>query len=207
MKPPRGMALHEALNYKDWDRANSIVDERLASPDADRPLDETFGGKLPIHLACEHGAPASLVGKLIAAHPACVVQPAEETGKLPLHFAVGEGPECPLATVQLLLAALRDLPGDADSDSCMVDATGRTPLHAAVRTGAGGRRLVHPEVFDLLLGYAPGAAAAADSKGLLPLVRTRLQAAAAMFARNVSVSVGVFNRREREVHMTWPHGL
>ena len=27
---------------------------------------EVFGGKLPIHLACEHGAPAALLAKLIA---------------------------------------------------------------------------------------------------------------------------------------------
>eukprot|EP01050_Picozoa_sp_SAG11_P023368 SAG11_NODE_4675_length_1811_cov_2.134930_2_plen_142_part_00 len=141
------MALHEALSYKDWDRASTIVDERLAIPDAARPLDETFGGKLPIHLACEHGAPAALVAKLLQAHTASVTQPAEESGKLPLHFAVGEGSECPLATVQVLLTALRagsPAGADADAGQSAVDAAGAAPGGADVgkRRPAGPPRRV-----------------------------------------------------------------
>ena len=163
------MSLHEALSYKDWARAQTIVEERLAGAGA-AGADELFEGKLPIHLACEHGAPAALLGRLIEANPRCVGAPVEACGRFPLHFAVGEGAECPARSVALLLEAVEGSVEPGAMFFCNTpDAAGRTPLHLAVRAGRAGALLCGADVFELLLARAPAAARLADGKGCLPL--------------------------------------
>jgi ankyrin repeat protein len=157
---PFNMALHEALSYSDWERALHVIQDRLANPDADVPgLDEVFGGKLALHVACENGAPVTVVEKLMAAVPDSTSVPAEPCGRLPLHFAVGAGVAAPTECVELLLKEFGSQGGLA------VDENGRTPLHLACTNA----ELCLPEAFDLLLTYAPAATAAVDRRGCTPL--------------------------------------
>jgi ankyrin repeat protein len=154
------MALHEALSYGDWERALRIIEDRLANTHSEVPgLDEVFGGKLPLHVACENGAPATIVTKLMEAVPDSASVPAEPCGRLPLHFAVGVGAAAPVESVELLLKAFGCESGLA------VDENGRTPLHMA----CANADLCLPEAFDLLLTYAPAATTAVDRRGCTPL--------------------------------------
>ena len=101
------MALHEALSYKDWERALTVIDDRVANPggsDGETPgLDEIFGGKPALHVACEFGAPANVVSKLVVNMEGVCSMPDEESAWLPLHFAVGTGPAMPTDSVEILL--------------------------------------------------------------------------------------------------------
>ena len=154
------MALHEALSYSDWERALHVIEDRESNAEGDVPgLDEVFGGKLALHVACEHGAPAAIVRRLMAGVPDSASVPAEPCGRLPLHFAVGAGNAAPVESVELLLKAFGSQGGLA------VDENGRTPLHMAC-TNAD---LCLPEAFDFLLTCAPAAAAAIDRRGCTPL--------------------------------------
>ena len=157
------MALHEALSYKDWERAMTVIDDRIAHPggsDGETPgLDEVFGGKPALHVACEFGAPKNIVAKLVANMEDVCSTPAEDSNWLPLHFAVGTGPPMPTDSVEILLKDSGVTAGMAVNDM------GRTPLHLA----STKPELCLPETYDLLLAYAPAAVNEADSKGCLPL--------------------------------------
>lgn len=154
------MALHEALSYGDWERAMHVIDDRLENSNEDVPgLDEVFGGKTALHLACETGAPSTIVSKLMTAVPTSSRICAEPCGRLPLHFAVGAGTAAPLDAIEILLQ-------DHGSEGGLaVDSSERTPLHLACTNA----ELCLPEAFDLLLSYAPAAATAVDRRGCTPL--------------------------------------
>lgn len=133
-----------------WDLAHAMLaacPEAAALPDA--------RGWLPLHLAVEGGAPASLLAALLEAHPAAVGCAAAEEGT-PLHAAVRRGVSAEI--VSLLLQAC---PGAA----AVPDATGQLPLHAALARRDG----VDDQVTLMLAVAHPAAAAAPDAKGRTPL--------------------------------------
>mmetsp|Transcript_14770 Transcript_14770/g.21096 ORF Transcript_14770/g.21096 Transcript_14770/m.21096 type:complete len:431 (+) Transcript_14770:208-1500(+) len=108
---------------------------------------------LPLHQACENGAPSEVVKALLEAYP-YAVQMKDSGGDLPLHLACRER-----ASKAVLLTLL-----EADPKASKVaDDEGRLPLHLACRQGAD------VEVIDQMLIYYHRASRIQDSYFLLPL--------------------------------------
>lgn len=149
------MALHEALTYKDWDRADMLITDRIARGDL---LNEIFLGQLPLHVAVAKGAPTHLVERLLASYPEGA-ETAGENGRLPLHDAAASGGNA-IAIFDMLLTAFPD-------SARAVDASGRSAMHFAV-SGALETQS-SPEIIALLHSHNPDAAMMADEKGCLPL--------------------------------------
>jgi ankyrin repeat protein len=191
------MALHEALHYRDWERAGIVLNGTNAS--------ESFMGRLPLHIAAERGAEPALVQRLLALFPEGAHIPDEtHAGQTALHIAAGAN--APLAVIELLLAGganraaedwratvawedgrwrLRLAPRGrgSPSDGCGYGAgqlsegcqTATRPIAAVDAKGcsalhaAAGCREVALAVVQLLLNADPGAARRPDASGALPL--------------------------------------
>lgn len=114
-------------------------------------------GRLPLHVAVDHDAPAVVVQALISAYP--------EGSKLvgssnmnPLHITVSSQ-HASVHTVRVLLEL--GYPEQLE----MQDIDGDTPLHAACRAGAP------IEVIEVLLRAYPQAVHVLDNEGLPPIFR------------------------------------
>mmetsp|Transcript_45258 Transcript_45258/g.94934 ORF Transcript_45258/g.94934 Transcript_45258/m.94934 type:complete len:595 (-) Transcript_45258:246-2030(-) len=116
-------------------------------------------GRTPLHVACDHDAPAPLVQALLSAWP----EGAERVGTShmnPLHITCSS-PHASLDVVRVLLAGCRDplaITGAKDVD-------GDTPLHAACRCAAP------MDVLVTLLHANPITVTWKDYEGLNPLMR------------------------------------
>lgn len=114
-------------------------------------------GRSPLHVACDHDAPAVVVQALLQAYP--------EASRLvgtsnmnPLHITCSSQ-HASVQVVQVLLE------GGLEIQSSMRDVDGDTPLHAACRCGAP------IEVLEVLLLANPSAVHERDYEGLTPLLR------------------------------------
>jgi ankyrin repeat protein len=116
-------------------------------------------GRTPLHVACDHDAPAAIVQALLAAWP----EGAERVGTSymnPLHITCSSA-HASIDVVRVLLTGCRDplrITGAKDVD-------GDTPLHAACRIGAP------MEVLITLLHANPVTVLWNDYEGLNPLMR------------------------------------
>ena len=116
-------------------------------------------GRTPLHVACDHDAPAALVQALLAAWP----EGAERVGTSymnPLHITCSSA-HASIDVVRVLLTGCRDslrITGAKDVD-------GDTPLHAACRCGAP------MDVLITLLQANPVTVLWRDYEGLNPLMR------------------------------------
>ncbi|KAL3822441.1 hypothetical protein ACHAXA_007448 [Cyclostephanos tholiformis] len=116
-------------------------------------------GRTPLHVACDHDAPAPLVKALLSAWP----EGAERIGTSqmnPLHITCSS-PNASVDVVRILLAGCRDpsmITGAKDVD-------GDTPLHAACRFAAPNN------VLETLLQANPTTVTWKDYEGLNPLTR------------------------------------
>jgi hypothetical protein len=162
------MALHDALGYKDWDRAALIVAERLTSgPCDDRPqMDEVFMGSAPLHCAAQHGAPAELVQVLLQLHPEGASMATDDKyQRLPLHWAVAGEPGCgpgvyaswSLYTLTVIVPVVQRGGGQV--------AGARALLTMFSGVGWGG----YTDAVALILGAHTEATAALDARGQTPL--------------------------------------
>lgn len=114
-------------------------------------------GRTPLHVACDHDAPAVVVEALLAAYP-------EASGMVgtsnmnPLHITCSSQH----ASVHVVRVLLQ---GGLGGESSMRDVDGDTPLHAACRCDAP------IEVLSELIKENPGAVCERDYEGLTPLLR------------------------------------
>lgn len=116
-------------------------------------------GRTPLHVACDHDAPAVVIQALMKAYPEASLQ-VGTSNMNPLHITCSSHHASP-QVVQVLL----ETSGLGKQMASMRDVDGDTPLHAACRCGAP------IEVLHLLLRTHPDAVNERDYEGLTPLLR------------------------------------
>jgi ankyrin repeat protein len=114
-------------------------------------------GRTPLHVACDHDAPAVVVEALLKAYPEASLM-VGTSDMNPLHITCSSQ-HASVHVVRVLLE------GGHDLQSIMRDVDGDTPLHAACRCGAP------IEVLEVLLHANPLAVHERDYEGLTPLLR------------------------------------
>jgi ankyrin repeat protein len=114
-------------------------------------------GRTPLHVACDHDAPAVVVEALLKAYPEASLM-VGTSDMNPLHITCSSQ-HASVHVVRVLLE------GGHDLQSNMRDVDGDTPLHAACRCGAP------IEVLEVLLRANPSAVHPRDYEGLTPLLR------------------------------------
>ncbi|GKY99362.1 hypothetical protein MPSEU_000891000 [Mayamaea pseudoterrestris] len=114
-------------------------------------------GRTPLHMACEHDAPAVVIQSLLKAHPDASIKTGS-SNMTPLHITCSSS-DASVHVIRVLLelgstgqCGLQDLDGD-------------TPLHTACRCGAS------LDVLEVLVQAYPGAVHQRDYEGLTPLLR------------------------------------
>jgi len=116
-------------------------------------------GRTPLHVACDHDAPAFVVKALLQANPSAVTM-VGTSNMNPLHITCSSQ-HASVEVVRVLL--------DGCEDACkltgMKDVDGDTPLHAACRCGAP------IDVLEVLLRANPRLVHDRDYEGLTPLLR------------------------------------
>mmetsp|Transcript_31069 Transcript_31069/g.47585 ORF Transcript_31069/g.47585 Transcript_31069/m.47585 type:complete len:566 (-) Transcript_31069:104-1801(-) len=114
-------------------------------------------GRTPLHVACDHDAPAYVVQALLAAYPEASAM-VGTSNMNPLHITCSSQH----ASVDVVRVLLQ---GGSGMEASMRDVDGDTPLHAACRCGAP------IEVLSLLICANPAAVNERDYEGLTPLLR------------------------------------
>jgi ankyrin repeat protein len=114
-------------------------------------------GRTPLHVACDHDAPAVVVEALLKAYPEASLM-VGTSNMNPLHITCSSQ-HTSVHVVRVLLE------GGHHLQSSMCDVDGDTPLHAACRCGAP------IEVLEVLLEANPPAVNERDYEGLTPLLR------------------------------------
>ncbi|KAG7349297.1 ankyrin repeat domain protein [Nitzschia inconspicua] len=130
--------------------------ERIAShPDECKAVG--VQGRTPLHVACDHDAPAEVVAALVQAFPEASLMVGTSSMN-PLHITCSSH-HASVEVVQVLLQ------GGVDTQTSMRDIDGDTPLHAACRCGAP------METLRVLLEANPAVVHERDYEGLTPLLR------------------------------------
>jgi ankyrin repeat protein len=114
-------------------------------------------GRTPLHVACDHDAPAIVVEALLKSYPEASLM-VGTSNMNPLHITCSSQ-HASVHVVRVLLE------GGNDLQSSMRDVDGDTPLHAACRCGAP------IDVLKVLLEANPSAVNERDYEGLTPLLR------------------------------------
>ena len=114
-------------------------------------------GRTPLHVACDHDAPAVVIEALLKAYPEASLL-VGTSDMNPLHITCSSQ-HASVHVVRVLLD------GGHKLQSSMRDVDGDTPLHAACRCGAP------IEVLEVLLEANPDAVCERDYEGLTPLLR------------------------------------
>jgi len=114
-------------------------------------------GRTPLHVACDHDAPAQVVEALLKAYPEASLM-VGTSNMNPLHITCSSHH----ASVEVVRVLLH---GGHASQLTMRDIDGDTPLHAAARCGAP------IEVLKVLLEANPSVVHERDFEGLTPLLR------------------------------------
>lgn len=76
-------------------------------------------GMLPLHFACQKGAPADVIQRLVDFHPSAVSMQVENTGWTPLHFLAGGRREDRCRTINMKHELLDE--SENDSPKCSAD--------------------------------------------------------------------------------------
>lgn len=116
-------------------------------------------GRTPLHVACDHDAPAFVVKALLQANPSAVTM-VGTSDMNPLHITCSSQ-HASVEVVRVLLDGCEDV----CKITAMKDVDGDTPLHAACRCGAP------IEVLEVLLRANPQLVHDRDYEGLTPLLR------------------------------------
>lgn len=114
-------------------------------------------GRTPLHVACDHDAPARVVELLVKAYPEASLMVGTSSMN-PLHITCSSQ-HASVEVVQVLLK------GGLATQTSMRDIDGDTPLHAACRCGAP------IETLRVLLEANPSVVNERDREGLTPLLR------------------------------------
>ncbi|KAL7471143.1 hypothetical protein ACHAXS_011443 [Conticribra weissflogii] len=153
-------ALIDLILAHQWQ--STIAHLQSTPADASTPWSSKPKSLLPIHLACQHGAPLSVIKALFAAHPAAVTTRSEPNGLLPLHclFLVNN-PQTFAPPSPAVLSFLLEANPDAARQS---DRNGKLPLHHACQSIG-----ITEDNFTALLSTYPEAAYARDYDGKFPV--------------------------------------
>jgi hypothetical protein len=116
-------------------------------------------GRTPLHVACDHDAPAFVVRALLEANPGAVMM-VGTSDMNPLHITCSSQ-HASVEVVRVLL----ELSEDTIGVTAMKDVDGDTSLHAACRCGAP------IQVIEILLNANPSLVQVRDYEGLTPLLR------------------------------------
>jgi hypothetical protein len=114
-------------------------------------------GRTPLHVACDHDAPPSVVQALLRAYPEASTR-VGTSDMNPLHITCSSQ-HASVHIVQILLE------GGDQIQTSMRDVDGDTPLHTACRCGAP------IDVLEVLLRANPTVVTQRDYEGLTPLLR------------------------------------
>jgi ankyrin repeat protein len=145
--------LDKYIQSYDW----SAVLRRIKShPYECRNVNRTEG-RLPLHVACDHDAPAVVIQTLLQVYPEASIRTGTSNMN-PLHITCSS-PQASVHIVRVLIEM-----GLSEQFS-MRDVDGDTPLHAACRCGAS------LEVLELLCQAHSAAVHVLDYEGLTPLLR------------------------------------
>ena len=106
---------------------HTAASSRLSSHPAEASVQDK-DGNLPLHIACDHGAPFQLVFSLLDAFPSGA-KSANSKGQVPLHFAAGRNN----ARADVVRALRAVAPGAVDKR----DFEGDTPKDKAIKAFAG----------------------------------------------------------------------
>lgn len=121
-------------------------------------------GRTPLHIACDHDAPAVVIRSLLIADfkASTMVGTSKMT---PLHITCSSQHASTEVVSELLFQGIDGKKATVKQITEMQDVDGDTPLHTACRCGAP------IEVLALLLESNPGVVHARDYEGLTPLLR------------------------------------
>eukprot|EP00951_Prasinocladus_malaysianus_P017414 scaffold137285_cov17-Prasinocladus_malaysianus.AAC.1 len=147
------MPLHYACQF----RAPVAVLQLLLStyPEASKQRDND--GRLPLHIASEYCSNVGFLSLLCRSYQQGLAAPVSNTdGKLPLHFAVGRGPDAVEGIISVLLAhmpkSVKEVDGSRDlRKKLYLTRDGALPLHRAVEAGTP-----EPVVTTLLRNFTGG---------------------------------------------------
>ena len=145
--------LHLVQSY-DW---SGVLARVSSHPSEARLVSPVDNQRTPLHLACEHDAPAVVIQSLLKAYPeaSTLIGTSRMT---PLHVACSSS-HASAHVIRVLLEL--GLPKQCS----MTDLDGDTPLHAACRCGAP------TDVLDVLLKSNPSVVNMRDREGLTPIHR------------------------------------
>jgi len=153
-------ALIDLILSHQWQ--STIAHLQSTPADASSPWSSKPKSLLPLHLACQHGAPLPVIKALLSAHPASATTRSEPNGLLPLHclFLVND-PQTFTPPNPAVLSFLLEANPDATRQS---DRNGKLPLHHACQSIG-----ITEETFTALLSTYPEAAYARDYHGKFPV--------------------------------------
>jgi ankyrin repeat protein len=121
-------------------------------------------GRTPLHVACDHDAPAEVIRSLIQQYPKACLH-VGTTGMNPLHIACSSDHASEEVVRVLLVESAKVDLNLATQMASMKDVDHDTPLHSACRCGAS------LGVLRLLMLVYPDAVHQRDYEGLTPLLR------------------------------------
>jgi ankyrin repeat protein len=130
---------------------------RVATRPSDCRMHRGEEGRTPLHVACDHDAPAVVIQALLQAFPDASVM-VGTSGMSPLHITCSSH-HASVHVVRVLLE------GGSPEQFTVRDVDGDTPLHAACRCGAPF------EVLEVLLRANPSVVHEKDFEDLTPLLR------------------------------------
>jgi len=132
----------------------SLAKEWMYGVDRGRLEAPIIWKRLPIHLACAHGAPLGLIEVLLDAYPSGSSVPDPSDGSIALHIACRHSP-----SISLVEELLDSYPEGME----MADKRGRLPLHVACLG------LASEEVIQVLASRNPNSVNCKDADGKTPL--------------------------------------
>jgi Ankyrin repeats (3 copies) len=153
-EPAADSVLLSMVQSYDWNGAIARIKEYPAECRA-----VGVQGRTPLHVACDHDAPALVIEALMKAYPEASLS-VGTSNMNPLHITCSSH-RASADIVRILL----ETSSLGKQMSSMRDVDGDTPLHAACRCGAP------IEVLKLLLTSDPDAVHERDYEGLTPLLR------------------------------------
>jgi ankyrin repeat protein len=146
--------LSDAIRRHDWQAAIKILKGKPSLAKATSSCD----GMIPLHLACDEGAPENIIKMLLQAYPQAAHTKCGEQNRLPIHYHLASKVESiPSETIVSLL--IESFPESTRAG----DANNQLPIHLACQATQ-----VSGNIFALLLSSFPEGACARDVHGNYP---------------------------------------
>jgi len=145
--------LSDAISRHDWQAASKILKSKPSLAKATSSCD----GMIPLHLACDAGAPEKIIKKLLDAHPQAAHTKCGELSRLPIHYHLASNAGTPSESiVSLLIESFPESPRAGDANN-------QFPIHLACQATQ-----VSGNIFAILLSSFPEGACERDIHGNYP---------------------------------------